>query len=47
MKAFCTQWENVDRRRKIELEDTQSRAIAEKAAYSKVSSTNSFQASPI
>ncbi|KAI0733141.1 BRE1-domain-containing protein [Fomitopsis betulina] len=35
MKAFCTQWENVDRRRKIELEDTQSRAIAEKAAYSK------------
>lgn len=43
MKAFCTQWESVDRRRKGELEDAQNRATAEKTAYSKVSSTHSSE----
>ena len=40
MKAYCTQWESVDRRRRIELEDAQNRATAEKVSYGKVSSVH-------
>ena len=37
MKAYCTQWESLDRKRRGELEEAQTRATAEKAVYGKVS----------